>query len=48
MKEDILQVNNIWDSLNGKTNPARLVTIARHDRSDAHEYGRLRCGLSDA
>lgn len=27
MKEDILQVNNIWDSLNGKTNPSRLVTI---------------------
>ncbi len=27
MKEDILEVNNIWDSLNGKTNPSRLVTI---------------------
>jgi conjugal transfer mating pair stabilization protein TraG len=27
MKEDILEVNNIWTSLNGKTNPARLVTL---------------------
>jgi hypothetical protein len=27
MKEDILEVNNVWVSLNGKTNPARLVTL---------------------
>ncbi len=27
MKEDILEVNNVWASLNGKTNPARLVTL---------------------
>jgi conjugal transfer mating pair stabilization protein TraG len=27
MKEDILEVNDIWGSLNGKTNPARLVTL---------------------
>ncbi|MEF8723375.1 MAG: conjugal transfer protein TraG N-terminal domain-containing protein [Candidatus Accumulibacter delftensis] len=27
MKEDIIEVNNVWASLNGKTNPARLVTV---------------------
>ncbi len=27
MKEDILEVNNVWGSLNGKANPARLVTL---------------------
>lgn len=27
MKEDVLEVNDIWASLNGKTNPARLVTL---------------------
>jgi conjugal transfer mating pair stabilization protein TraG len=27
MKEDIIAVNDVWASLNGKTNPARLVTL---------------------
>jgi len=41
MKEDILEVNNIWDSLNGKTNPSRLVTI--RDTADPTLMSTLGC-----
>jgi conjugal transfer mating pair stabilization protein TraG len=41
MKEDILQVNNIWDSLNGKTNPSRLVTI--RDTADPSLMSTIGC-----
>lgn len=43
MKEDILEVNNIWSSLNGKTNPARLVTI--RDTTDPTLLSTVGCNV---
>ncbi len=43
MKEDILEVNNIWSSLNGKSNPARLVTI--RDTTDPTLLSTVGCNV---
>ncbi len=44
MKEDILEVNNIWASLNGKTNPARLVTL--RDTTDPTIMSTVGCDVA--
>ena len=44
MKEDILEVNNVWGSLNGKTNPARLVTL--RDTTDPTVMSTVGCDVA--
>jgi len=44
MKEDILEVNNVWVSLNGKTNPARLVTL--RDTTDPTVMSTVGCDVA--
>ena len=44
MKEDILEVNNVWGSLNGKTNPARLVTL--RDTTDPTIMSTVGCDVA--
>jgi conjugal transfer mating pair stabilization protein TraG len=44
MKEDIIEVNNVWASLNGKTNPARLVTV--RDISDPMLLNTVGCDVA--
>jgi conjugal transfer mating pair stabilization protein TraG len=44
MKEDIIEVNNVWASLNGKTNPARLVTV--RDISDPMLLNTIGCDVA--
>jgi len=44
MKEDIIEVNNVWASLNGKTNPARLVTV--RDISDPMLLNTIGCDIA--
>ncbi len=44
MKEDILEVNNVWVSLNGKTNPARLVTL--RDTTDPTIMSTVGCDVA--
>jgi len=44
MKEDILEVNNVWASLNGKTNPARLVTL--RDTTDPTVMSTVGCDVA--
>ncbi|MFZ2525346.1 MAG: conjugal transfer protein TraG N-terminal domain-containing protein [Candidatus Ferrigenium altingense] len=44
MKEDILEVNNVWASLNGKTNPARLVTL--RDTTDPTIMSTVGCDVA--
>lgn len=44
MKEDILEVNNVWESLNGKTNPARLVTL--RDTTDPTVMSTVGCDVA--
>ena len=44
MKEDILEVNNVWVSLNGKTNPARLVTL--RDTTDPTAMSTVGCDVA--
>jgi conjugal transfer mating pair stabilization protein TraG len=43
MKEDLLEVNNVWSSLNGKTNPARLVTL--RDATDPSLMNTVGCNI---
>lgn len=44
MKEDIMEVNNVWGSLNGKTNPARLVTL--RDTTDPTIMSTVGCDVA--
>ena len=44
MKEDILEVYNVWVSLNGKTNPARLVTL--RDTTDPTIMSTVGCDVA--